>query len=220
MIADEGLVEPQLPPDQDDPGAWDTRRELTSWPSGSETARGRFCQHYLGFVRRAVRSHGLWPALSGGYEAEDLAQDAWCRILTKVEAQGGWLSFEYRGKGSFEAYLRSIVDKTLKDASRHDKADKRGGGLPKKPLSLEDERAGPLPLHSRETTPTEHARLSEQCEIAQGLLTPEEFEVWCWRDLEGYSSVEISAWVGKTPAAVRGILYRARDRLREQIGRE
>lgn len=204
-------------PDQGDPEAWDTSKELASWNSG-ETAQDRFCRHYLGVVLRTVRSHGLWPALRHRHEAEGLANEAWQRVLAKVEAQGGWHSFEYRGKGSFEAYLRSFVDKSMKDISRRDQADKRGGGALGKPLYPEDERdEGPSPLHSREATPTEHARISEQCEIARQRLTPEQFEVWCWMDLEGYSSAEVSPWAGKSSAAVRGILHRARKELRDHI---
>ena len=201
------------------PGSWDTRKELANWSTEGETARDRFCRHYLGVVQGMVATHRLWPPLRNRAEVEDVAQEVWSRLLAKVQSQGGWHNFEYRGKGSLEAYLFKVVDHTIKDYNRREHADKRGGGATIKPLSVGDEADGdPSLQQAREETPTEFARSNETHETAQRVLTTEEHEVWSWIDLEGYTSVEVSAWIRKSPEAVRSILYRARKKLRDHIG--
>lgn len=200
--------EKNSPPDDPEPTLdWDTEHELSRFRDGDGVAKNDFCSHYMDPIARWVRTHPYWPVVSRRHEVDDLVDEIWHKVLDR----GGWERFTYRGKGSFEAWLRSVVDNAVKDRSRRDHARKRDGGDPVGWQGRDD----PADSFSTEPTPSCGAVTGEMLEVAARVLARDEYVAWYRKDYLGYSHAEVSRVLERSEAGVRGLLHRARRKLRE-----
>lgn len=93
--------------------------------SGSGAALDRLCRRYWKPVYAFARRSGLQRS-----DAEDATQDFFAYLLA-----GEWLKQAHPDRGSFRAYLLTLMRNFLSNRRRHDYAQKRGGTRP--PLSLD-----------------------------------------------------------------------------------
>jgi len=131
-------------------------------------------------------------------EAEDAVQDA---LLAASEHLS-----DYRGDGSIEAWLSTIVARSCARMRRGQKNDPR--------------------LHTHTETPslgddpesaTARAELRDTLSVALSTLRPQDARMLWMADVEGHTTPELAAAEGLQPATVRARLSRARRRLRAQL---
>lgn len=159
----------------------------------------------LAFIERR-----LGPALRGKVEPQDIAQEAAIRALRAEPPEGdpfGWLCH--------------IAEQCIIDGHRHFSAGKR---------AADRERAGNAPsgdgvdlvalIAASMTTPSQAAVKSErqqQLDDALATLPEEQREVLRLRYAEGLATAEIAARLNKSDVAVRVLLTRIVQRLRDLL---
>lgn len=199
-----------------------TRVLLERYLAGDRESESRlFDRHRSELLARARRASWM-PGIVRHTTPEDLVQETFVRALSS----GMLRRFEDRGAGSLGRALEKVLGNVAVDVSRRHGSLKRGSG--RFGLSL-DADAGPDSELAREvpdlasagTTPTAAARGRELVDLCRELLPPREWEVWYASEVERLDSVEVAARVQASPAAVRGVLHRARKRvLGELVRRE
>ena len=150
-------------------------------------------------------------------DAEDLMQQVFASAYRDIG------KFEYRGDGSFQAWLRSIGEYRLRDAVRGMQAKKRGGdrvqvegGATESFVDVLTTIAGDDPTASQAMRQGE-ARRAMQLAIAE---LPEDYrQVIRLRFFELKSIDETSQIMERSPSSVRALADRAKKQLRETIGR-
>jgi RNA polymerase sigma-70 factor (ECF subfamily) len=125
--------------------------------------------------------------------AEDLAQDTFVELLTRL--------YQYDGRGSFAGWVRSIaVSKCLMHLR---------SPWHRRLRWLADEAAAPAA--------TQAANVDVDLERALARLGDEARLVVWLHDVEGYTHAEIGALLGGTPSLSKSQLSRAHARLRELL---
>ncbi|APW64168.1 RNA polymerase sigma factor [Paludisphaera borealis] len=145
-------------------------------------------------------------------EAEDLSQDVFLRVY---KARKG-----YRPKAKFSTWLFTIANNL---AMNHARSKGRNpsvnlGGAGKDGSQAESPLAQTLP--SREGTASAQMRKVELSEIvreALGVLNEDQKMAVLLNKFEEMSYAEIGAVMNRSPAAVKSLLARARNELREQL---
>lgn len=140
----------------------------------------------------------LGSKLRGFLESEDIFQSVALDAFRALER------FEYRGQGSLERYLRTLVVNKIRDRADTIAAEKRAGAVP-----LDEEqlaRAAPGPSYH-------DSRRFERLERALRTLPAEQRELILLRKLEGLSSQEVAARLGTSDEAARKAFSRAMARL-------
>jgi RNA polymerase sigma factor (sigma-70 family) len=191
--------------DADDPP---TNVPLERWRRGDEAAFGEMFARFRPTLLAWIRAHAAWPFASKHCEADDLLQEVWMRALPAAKS-----TFENRGKGAFLAFLRPIVDGAVSDAARRMSAQKRGGGAVAPLATNYDAPDAAGPGRAAPETPTGFARRNELAKRARELCNDDQYRAWDLVDLQGCSFDEAAAAMGRTPAAVRGLVHRARTRI-------
>jgi RNA polymerase sigma-70 factor (ECF subfamily) len=182
--------------------------------SPPDAALERF-RHYLLILARSQ----LGRLGHGQPEASDVVQQTLLEAHRKRE--------QFRGSTDAEraAWLRQMLAFNLADARRHLGRDKRDA---RRERSLEQElerssiRLGSW-LAAEQPSPSEHAvRHEEAVRVAAVLarLPEANREAVVLRYYEGLSLDEISARLGRTPAAVAGLLKRGLKQLRSALTAE
>jgi RNA polymerase sigma-70 factor (ECF subfamily) len=180
-------------------------------PPEADAALERFRQYLLLLAR-----HQLGRQTPGRPEASDVVQQTLLEAHRKRE--------QFRGTTDAEraAWLRQMLAFNLTDALRHVGRAKRDAARER---SLEQEleqssiRLGSW-LAAGQGSPSEHAVRHEEAVRVAGALAhlPEaNREAVVLRYYEGLSLDEISARLGRTPAAVAGLLKRGLKQLREAM---
>lgn len=166
-------------------------------------------------VRRVIARRG---ADLGGDQAEDLAQEVWCRVLVRRDARG------FRGTSEGEAlvYLRRVIESVVADADRAARAQKRAVALT---FSLEDARTlstraadGASP-EARLLAAERRRLVMARCRGALGRrASPLALRAARLALLDGLSSAEISRRLAGqlTAAAIDTMICRLRRRLAAQ----
>jgi RNA polymerase sigma-70 factor (ECF subfamily) len=172
-------------------------------------------RHYLLILARAQ----LGRLGHGQPEASDVVQQTLLEAHRKRE--------QFRGSTDAEraAWLRQMLAFNLADARRHIGRDKRDA---RRERSLEQELAqSSIRLGSwfaaEQPSPSEHAVCHEEAVRVAAVLArlPEaNREAVVLRYYEGLSLDEISARIGRTPAAVAGLLKRGLKQLRGVLREE
>lgn len=141
----------------------------------------------------------LGPGLRRFLQSEDIFQSV------ALEAFRSLKDFQYRGEGSLERYLRTLVVNKIRDRADTFGAEKRSGAVP-----LDEDLARGLSLDG----PSYHdAPRFERLERALGALTAEQREIVVLRKLEGLSGREVAARLGTSEEAARKAYSRAMARL-------
>jgi RNA polymerase sigma-70 factor (ECF subfamily) len=96
--------------------------------------------------------------------AEDVLQEA------LLHAWRDRRQFEWRGVGSFRAWLLSIIDHRIRDAANRSSAAKRQPGAPVVPLSEFGSQAMTMDFPQGSTTPSKLAMYREQAEVMRQAL--------------------------------------------------
>jgi RNA polymerase sigma-70 factor (ECF subfamily) len=145
------------------------------------------------FERHRDRLRAAVERRLGGYlrrkiEVEDVVQETFLKAFESLE------TFEARGEDSFHAWLRGIAENLLLWwARRHQRREQ---------LRLDGDVAG------AGTSPSHALRREERFERLRDALSR----------VEGLKLAEIAARLGRTPAAVKPLLWRALRKLRAAFG--
>lgn len=130
-------------------------------------------------------------------DAEDVLQEGFVTVFTKIDS--------YTGSGSFEGWARKIfVNTALMHLRRTDA------------LGLSDDIEEARTLFTEEATPIENIGYKELLKMISS-LPPEYRTVFNMYVMEGYSHKDISDELGCTEATSRSRLQRARLKLQEMI---
>ncbi len=145
----------------------------------------------------------LGPDLRQRVEPEDILQDALLRAYESIQR------FEWRGPASVFSWLAGIAEFRIRDLSR---AARR---RPQLHLEIDpaDDGVSPSRHHRREE------RL-DRLEQALESLTDDHKKVIRLARIEKLPVSEIANRMGRTPSAIRHLLLRAMEKLRESFGEE
>ena len=181
-------------------------------PSGISTEGGVHCPHH--------DRHDKPDDLKSRVDPEDVLQQ------TYVDAYRGISRFAPKSERSFYAWLKSIAEHRLLDMLRAQRRKKRGGGRHQLEPPLTATRSSYIDLFdliaAELTSPSSQAARREgtQALLVHLATLPEEYQdVLRLRHIECLSVDEVTAATGQNTGAVRGLLYRARKKLRDAMGR-
>ncbi len=142
----------------------------------------------------------LGPALKGRLEPEDIIQD------TFLKAYDGIARFQWRGAGSFGNWLRGIAEHLIRNASRT------------RAVSLHEVS---LEIASGDPSPSRALRRNERFDRLQEALqslSPDHRQVIELARIQGWKTKEIAERMGRSPGAVRLLLFRALEQLKNRFG--
>ncbi|MBL0160307.1 MAG: RNA polymerase sigma factor [Bryobacterales bacterium] len=164
--------------------------------------------------RLAVLVHcKLSPRTSDFADVEDIVQETCLRAFRDIH------SFTYQSPGAFMRWLSTIADHVIVDRVRYQNRARRAGD--DVPFRSESNPHGPDPATS--ATPS---RLFAQQQAVEQLLArldalPEDArQLILMAKLEGLSTAEIAAHLGKSREAVAVLLFRAVQRFRNVLATE
>jgi len=160
----------------------------------------------------ALLRYKAGPELLAAVEVDDLLQETFLQAFRDIG------KFQYAAPGSFWNWLASIAGHVVQDAARFRGRQKRhagevvgfrSAGNPDGPDPI-DARTPTLLLAEKEAVAALFARLEA--------LPPDYREAILLAKIEGLSTVEIAARMGKTREAAALLLHRALKRLRALAG--
>ncbi|HEY1752717.1 MAG TPA: RNA polymerase sigma factor [Caulobacteraceae bacterium] len=169
------------------------------------------------FVVRANNQRlfrAAWGVLKNRADAEEAVQEGYMKAFAAIGRFGG--------ASSLATWLtRIVVNEAISKvrASRRRKRSLEGQGL----TVLEDYRERLQSAASLTAAPEESVMRRELAQILQGAIArlPETFRlVFVLHEIEGLSADEVAASIGAPVETVRTRLFRARRRLREDLGPE
>jgi RNA polymerase sigma-70 factor, ECF subfamily len=174
---------------------------------------GRYHRSLVRLARHYVRSEAI---------AEEVAQDAWCAVVTGVE--------RFEGRSSFKTWLFSIVVNKART-----RAERERRTTPFSALAAPEEDGAPVPVEDRFAPdgawaapprawdePERRAislELRDELRIALRELPERQRLVVTLRDVEGLDSTEVCELLGLSAGNERVLLHRARTRLRAELQR-
>jgi RNA polymerase sigma-70 factor, ECF subfamily len=172
-------------------------------------------ERYRNYLHLLARLH-LDPRLKSKLDASDMVQQ------TLLEAHQGQSQFRGRSEGERMAWLRQILARNLSNAVRDFGRAKRDV-LRERPLprSVEESSARLESwLAADQSTPSQRADRNEQAlRLADALaaLPEAQREAVVLRHWQGWSLADVSRHLGRSPAAVAGLLHRGLKELRAQL---
>jgi len=202
-------------PEPDPDGPPPTREQLAAWLAGdAEAARALFARHRDELLTRA-QAHRLMRSLRRHVTPEDVVDEVFLRALSS----GLLTRFEDRGKGSLMGALYTVLDRVLADAARrHFGTLKRGAGIEHVALDEALLRGHEGTPAASDPTPTSHARTTDLLDLCRTALPPREWEVWRLRQVENLDFAAIAARLELSESAVRGLHFRAKERIVTLLG--
>lgn len=167
-------------------------------------------------MRRHIRAK-MPPALLRTVAEDDILQDACAAAFRQAR------SFDLGAIRSMDAWITMIVNQCVADTVRSRLRLKRGGQAVHVPcnynetscLDLFQKIAGPQPTPSSEIAIREAVG---SVRLAVSLLPADQRRAIELHHFEGKSYADVSATMQKTVPAVRGLLQRAVDTLRSEMG--
>lgn len=167
--------------------------------AGERAAWDELYARYHDQLLLAVRMR-LGSGLRRYLQSEDIFQSVALEAFEALER------FEYRGTGSLERFLRTLVVNKIRDRADLFAAEKRGGAWGEETLD-ETRLTGPA-------GPSYHDAVRyERLERALNALAAEERELIVLRKLEGLTGQEVAARLGCSDEAARKAFSRAMARL-------
>ena len=163
---------------------------------------------------RSVLQRSYHGRLKGLVDLDDVMQ------VTYLEAYLGIRDFVPAGPNAFRAWLGRIAENNLRDAIRKSDATERRRACGPSPSWEESCRALVVSLASS-STPSRVAAKDEARRLLDAALRqlPGDYErVLRLYDLEGHSGPEVARLIGRSHGAVKMLVARARELLRELLG--
>jgi len=156
----------------------------------------------------------LGPGLRAWLQSEDVFQSV------AKEALSALPRFEYRGPGSLERFLKTLVNNKIRDRADTFGAQKRSGSVPLSD-SLAASLVAPPTGSPAEASPGYYdAATYARLERALAQLPDEQREVLLLRKVDGLSSQEVAERTGRSDDAVRKATSRALARLATLMSEE
>lgn len=165
-------------------------------------------ERYCGYLRLLAQAR-LGPLLRGKLEASDLVQQS------LLEAYQGLAAFRGGTEAELLAWLRRILARNVANVWRDYQRDRRDVGR-------EQGLGGVVEawLAAEESSPSERAsRQEEAVRLAAALegLGEAQRQVVELRHLHGWALADIARHIGRSAAAVAGLLHRGLAELRERL---
>lgn len=175
--------------------------ELLAWHELFHSFKHELARECVGRIPRDLRSR---------FDPEDVIQSAFLSAFEHIR------EFEYRGEGSFRAWLRRILDNALRDGIKHHCRTKRSPSLEN---SVEHEHADPLAGRRRDR-PEEVAGEEEdqlRLRLAVVNLPPDLREIVELRVDRGWTFGEIAEHQSCSPTTVRRRVQIAIEHIRHEL---
>lgn len=167
-------------------------------------------------VRAYIKRH-IPTKLNRDITPDDVLQETW------TSAFQGLSGFRPEGPNAMERWLTTIAQRRLVDAIKRAASAKRGGG--RRIEHAIDEVSSLLDLFgqvaSPDRTPSSKAAVAEAVDavrIALASLPPARRQALWMRYIEGRSRDTIASSMGRTSAAVNGLLFHGLEQLQERLG--
>jgi RNA polymerase sigma factor (sigma-70 family) len=151
--------------------------------------------------------------------ADDVLQEAFAQAFRDIHQVNATSS------EAFLAWLKSIADHRLVDALKRNRCAKRGGRhhqVTSVRTECDETIATLLDAVCHDIHPPDQSAARHEAEqairVAVATLPALQQQVICGRFFAGKSAEEIAAEMGRTPAAVRGLVRRAKESLRAAMG--
>jgi RNA polymerase sigma-70 factor (ECF subfamily) len=197
----------------------ETRTLIERAVAGDRVALERLMlDHYDRLARHIA---GRFPrSQQGALGVEDIVQQTFAQVFARMAR------YEPREDAGFLAWLLAIADNRLRDAIRAQQRKKRGGGRARVPVTSDenDSRAANLfdIIAGSGNTPSQSIARREGIRAIQVAVAglPDEYrQAIELRYFEGFSLEETADLMGRTTGAVRGLLDRAKARMRDALER-
>jgi RNA polymerase sigma-70 factor (ECF subfamily) len=155
--------------------------------------------------------------MRGVLSVDDLVQDTLVEVFRSIG------QLRSRGRLAFAAWIKSVADNRTRNAVRDVRCKKRGGNVRRVSAPHSSSVADLTQLLSDhgETPSRPMVRNELVAAVHVGLagLPEEQRDAVRLRLLDGKSLEETATALERTPAAVRGMLYRAKQSMRQALGR-
>jgi RNA polymerase sigma-70 factor (ECF subfamily) len=178
------------------------------------TTRGQPLEKYREYLRLLARLQ-LDARLQAKLDASDIVQETLLKAH-QAESDG---RFHRQSDAETEAWLRQILANTLADAARKYAAGKQDVRLEQSLQAALEDSSSQLQawLEADQSSPSQQVERQEQlCRLADALaqLPPDQRMAVELKKLQGRSVAVIAEQMGKSRAAVAGLVRRGLDRLR------
>jgi RNA polymerase sigma-70 factor (ECF subfamily) len=188
--------------------------------SGDHVAlEGLLLTHYDGLLRHIERR--LPASIRGAVSPADILQQTFVRVFRHVG------QFKGDSPAAFFAWLRTIANRTMKDAVKSAQRKKRGAGLRQVHASQPADASTISDMVQRvaqpaAATPSQSVARREvvrAVQVAMAKLPDDYQQAVRLRYFDGKSVEQAAEAMGRTPGAVRGLIDRAKERLRAAMSR-
>jgi RNA polymerase sigma-70 factor (ECF subfamily) len=186
---------------------------------GNRTALERLLILEFGHIQRHI-SRQLPDSLQSVLSVDDLLQDTFAQAFRSIG------QFSFRSEHSLRSWLCTIADNRLQDVIRRLRRKKRGGDRAKVSTPADANHSSYLDLvalvSDQGDSPSQAAARGEVVQAVQvGLsaLPDDQREAVRRRFVERQDYAAAGKAMGRSPEAVRSLVYRAKDSLRDFMGR-
>ncbi len=172
-------------------------------------------ERYRNYLRLLARQE-IGPRLAGKLDPSDLVQE------TLIRAHQALGSFEFKGEAELAAWLRKILANQLANAARDLGRMRRDAGRELSLVAAFERSSARLEaiLAADQPSPSEWADRNEQIlrlATALGTLPEAQREAVTLHYLTGLSLADVGARLGRSPAAVSGLIHRGLRALRQTL---
>lgn len=186
---------------------------------GDRAALERLMLDHYGTLLRQVDQR-LPKSLQSVVDAEDIVQLTYAQVFARID------QYEDRPDGSFLSWMQAIAENRLRDAIRAQRRKKRGGDRVRVSAAPVDKQSAAANLFdllaASGNTPSRSVARREgirAIQIVVAGLPDEHRQAVELRYFEGYSLEETAQRMGRSTGAVRGLLDRAKKKMREALER-
>ena len=168
--------------------------------AGDREAFAALSSHHHESLLKIVKAR-LGAHKVGALEAEDIVQETFVRALEGLDR------FQWTGEDSFLRWLAGVARRVVLSSSRRNRRDR--------PLEVAGDPIAEAVSPSRALRRED--RLARLESVLHG-LSPAHRDVIILAQIDGLTSVEIAARTGRSPEAVRRLLWRALRKLKSGFG--
>lgn len=174
--------------------------------------------HYTGLSRRVAAR--LPTSLQGVVSVEDVLQETFIQVFRGIG------NFRPRSDRSFSAWLKRVAENRLRDSVKALRRKKRGGGFRQVHVAADEHGSSVADLaeilSAGSHTPSRSIARREgiqAVQVAMAALPQHYRQAIRLRYLEGRSLNQVAEAMQRSPGAVRGLIDRAKEKMRAALGR-